>query len=483
MTAHLFTWLALLLLVSAGTEPVSADFIPLGHLPGGSSSDAQAVSADGMVAVGNSNSALSGPVVEEFRWTQATGMVGLGFPPGSRSSFAGGVSADGSIVVGTIGSDNVPFDEAFRWTQASGMVRLGFLPGGNQSEANGVSADGAVVVGWSNFPGGAQQAFRWTQGIGAVGLGFLPGGGGLFGSQATAVSANGSVVVGASIIPFGPGTGVDEAFRWTQATGMVGLGFLPGGSSSTARGVSADGAVIVGASNYSLSGPQAFRWTQATGMVGLGFLPGGSLSIAQGVSADGAVVVGSSGGGVPSEAFIWTDTSGMQSLRDVLVSQGDDLTGWRLTQASGISADGTTIVGLGINPSGQTEAWLASLALQLTVALDVKPGGSENAVNPKSKGVIPVAILSTNSFDASTIDQASLRFGLGQALAEGSGHLEDVNGDGQLDLVLHFRTQDSGIQCGDTSVSITGQTLNGIPIQGSDSITTVGCMHGNQKKK
>ena len=84
MRAHLFTWLALLLLLFAGTEPVSADFIPLGHLPGGSSSDAQAVSADGMVAVGNSNSASSGPFVEMFRWTQATGMVGLGFPPGGQ---------------------------------------------------------------------------------------------------------------------------------------------------------------------------------------------------------------------------------------------------------------------------------------------------------------------------------------------------------------------------------------------------------------
>jgi hypothetical protein len=61
----------------------------------------------------------------------------------------------------------------------------------------------------------------------------------------------------------------------------------------------------------------------------------------------------------------------------------------------------------------------------------------------------------------------------------------DLNGDGQLDLVLHFRTQDIGVQCSDTSVSITGQTLNGILIQGSDSITTVGCksMPGNQKKK
>jgi hypothetical protein len=121
----------------------------------------------------------------------------------------------------------------------------------------------------------------------------------------------------------------------------------------------------------------------------------------------------------------------------------------------------------------------------LTIALVVRPGSAENPVNPKSHGIIQVAILGTNGFDASTIDQASLRFGLGQALAEGNGHLVDLNGDGQLDLVLHFRTQDIGVQCSDTSVSITGQTLNGILIQGSDSITTVGCksMPGNQKKK
>jgi hypothetical protein len=118
-----------------------------------------------------------------------------------------------------------------------------------------------------------------------------------------------------------------------------------------------------------------------------------------------------------------------------------------------------------------------------SIALDVRPGGGENPINPGSKGVIPVAILSTSGFDASTVEQDSLRFGPNQALVEGRGQLEDVNGDGRLDLVLHFRTQDSGIQCGDGSVSITGQTLNGIPIQGTDSITTVGCNAATGKKK
>jgi hypothetical protein len=124
---------------------------------------------------------------------------------------------------------------------------------------------------------------------------------------------------------------------------------------------------------------------------------------------------------------------------------------------------------------GKRASLITCIVCVLTVALDIKPGRAENPINPKSNGVIPVAILSTNSFDASTVDQASLRFGPGQASAQGKGHLEDVNRDGLPDLVLHFGTQASGIQCGDTSVSITGQTVNGVPIKGSDSITTVGC--------
>ena len=71
-----------------------------------------------------------------------------------------------------------------------------------------------------------------------------------------------------------------------------GLGFLPGGSFSFARGVNADGTVVVGPSNDASGLSQAFRWAAASGMVGLGFLPGGNTSLARGVNADGTVVVG-----------------------------------------------------------------------------------------------------------------------------------------------------------------------------------------------
>jgi hypothetical protein len=87
-----------------------------------------------------------------------------------------------------------------------------------------------------------------------------------------------------------------------------------------------------------------------------------------------------------------------------------------------------------------------------------------------------VAILTTQTFDATTITPLSVAFGpSGATEAHGRGHIEDVNGDGAPDLLLHFRTQETGLQCGDTSASLTGQTVGGEPIEGSDAINTVGC--------
>ena len=96
-------------------------------------------------------------------------------------------------------------------------------------------------------------------------------------------------------------------------------------------------------------------------MIGLGDLPGGTFSShASGVSADGSVVVGNGHTALGSEAFIWDAVKGMQNLQEVLGSQlGLDLTGWRLGLARGISADGQTIVGWGTNPDGFTEAFIA----------------------------------------------------------------------------------------------------------------------------
>lgn len=136
-----------------------------------------------------------------------------------------------------------------------------------------------------------------------------------------------------------------------------------------------------------------------------------------------------------------------------------------------------TFVGLVSATGGNS---LGALAFQdaciISVEIDIKPGGFPNSINPRSKGVIPVAILTTATFDATTVDPLSVTFGPNGAVeAHGRGHIEDVDGDGDLDLVLHFRTQDTGIVCGDTSASLTGETFSGQTINGTDSIRTVGC--------
>lgn len=108
----------------------------------------------------------------------------------------------------------------------------------------------------------------------------------------------------------------------------------------------------------------------------------------------------------------------------------------------------------------------------LTVAVDVKPGSSPNSINPRSKGVIPVALLTTDSFDAGSVDPATIVFGEATPV-----HvvLEDVDEDGDLDLLLHIKTQDSGIVCGDSTAVLRGVTFGGQVIEGYDAIRTVGC--------
>ena len=143
--------------------------------------------------------------------------------------------------------------------------------------------------------------------------------------------------------------------------------------------------------------------------------------------------------------------------------------------------DGRVLVtgGFSFNPTegNLSSAELFSLAAPtITVAMDIKPGNDPNAINPTDEGLVAVAILTTETFDATTVSPITVRFGPAEANLEHQlGHLEDVDSDGDLDLVLHFGTQESGIQCGDTEASLAGETFDGQAIQGSDSIVTVGC--------
>jgi hypothetical protein len=118
------------------------------------------------------------------------------------------------------------------------------------------------------------------------------------------------------------------------------------------------------------------------------------------------------------------------------------------------------------------------------VAVDVRPESSENTVNPKANGVLPVAVRSSLDVRVEAIDPRSVEFGPDGAVeTHGRGHLADIDGDGQLELLLHFRIRETGIRCGDTTVSLEGLTYDGQLIGGSDVIRVLGCKTPSKNHK
>lgn len=110
------------------------------------------------------------------------------------------------------------------------------------------------------------------------------------------------------------------------------------------------------------------------------------------------------------------------------------------------------------------------------VSIDIKPDAGDNTVNSRS-GILPVGILTTDTFNALSIDPPSIRLN-GTAIRvkpNGTLHFEavDLNGDGRLDIQAHFEVASLGLVSGPGIAALTGKTLNGLDIRGSDTILVI----------
>ncbi len=111
------------------------------------------------------------------------------------------------------------------------------------------------------------------------------------------------------------------------------------------------------------------------------------------------------------------------------------------------------------------------------VDIDIKPGSDPNSINCNNdKQFVSVAILTTEGFDATTVDHTTVSFEgasethVGKKSGEPRRHEVDVDGDGDIDLVFHFRMGETGLGCGSAGGTLFGETFDGPAIIGADAI-------------
>lgn len=104
------------------------------------------------------------------------------------------------------------------------------------------------------------------------------------------------------------------------------------------------------------------------------------------------------------------------------------------------------------------------------VLIDIKPLSCPSSINPNSRGKTPVAILTTGSFDASTVDPTSVMFAGASPV---KWALNDFDGDGDLDLVLKFKTQECSFELYNHYAYLTGETFGGDLIWGKGWVNIV----------
>lgn len=108
---------------------------------------------------------------------------------------------------------------------------------------------------------------------------------------------------------------------------------------------------------------------------------------------------------------------------------------------------------------------------KLAATIDIKPGSDVNSINLGSKGVVPVAILTTGDLDALDVAPQTVTFAGASPV---KWHIEDVDGDGYDDILFQFKTQDlTGLSSDSAEADLEGATLEGIPFSGTDTVRIV----------
>jgi YD repeat-containing protein len=142
----------------------------------------------------------------------------------------------------------------------------------------------------------------------------------------------------------------------------------------------------------------------------------------------------------------------------------------------GVTYDDGSAIAYRYDPNGNLLA-ITSRGALLVVPIDIKPGSFPNSINLGSGGTVPVAVVSTATFDARTVDPATVTLAGATVALRGRARpqaaVEDVDGDGRADLVVHVETSALQLSPTDAEAVLDGRTFGGRAIQGRDTVRIV----------
>lgn len=395
-------------------------------------------------------------------WSTAESIMDL-TPTGFDFSIARGVSGGQQVGEGYGSATGGIFHALLWFSTPDSLVDLhpvGFL----SSNAYGVS--GGQQVGWGFHPSGGKHALLWSGSAEAV-VDLNPSIPGIY-SEAFDVSDGQQVGRCWGIYGNSWGHTNRHAYLWSgTAESAVDLHPPIGFASSNALRIS--GGQQVGYGSY--PGWHALLWSGTPDSV-VDLNPNGiDRSEAWGVAGGMQVGYGrGSATGGESHALLWSGTA------DSVVDLHSYLTAdYNYSQAWDIDSSGVIV--------GEARSYYALHAVMwipmIYVEIDIKPGSYPNSISLGNNGVIPVAILSSWEFDATTVDPGTIELaGAGVELrgksSKAMAHQEDANGDGLIDLVVQITTEN--LEPGyfqDGYATLTGKTYDGTAIEGTDEISIV----------
>ncbi len=144
------------------------------------------------------------------------------------------------------------------------------------------------------------------------------------------------------------------------------------------------------------------------------------------------------------------------------------------------------VVGVGViseETVTDTDPATVKVCKTIEIKIDIKPGSNPNAVNIHAPGVVPVAILTTDTFDAHWVIPESVRFA---GAAPVRWTYEDAlvsplypdgpvpPSDGDIDLILFFDRTELNLSPDATTATLTGTLINGETFSATDSIKIPG---------